>query len=215
VAAPDVTSSQVVENQMFFQIEEALFEHQGSWNVFSMSVGSADVGIPQVLTNWYKTQCTPTACTPWQPSASQSCPNWAAVAHQATSPTVSTTLRQNLDEVFEIVSEIQPSIRRIQVLSPYLVDRNRTGGARATANPCAAAATTAINDLDAIRPNALLGPGSPVRTADLRSLFGVNPVPAGVGTDAGLIQTTAPFGYPNPGRAGQAVIASDVAALVG
>ena len=138
----------------------------------------------------------------------QHCLDWAAVGRDVRSARVGGQIAQNLAQLLDAAVFADPDVRRIQVLEPGLVDRFIDNRSSRGANPCYDAATAAVGALDSIHVGSVVL-GRPVQIVDPRPAFGSADVPIGFpGSTTGLIQTTTPEGYPNPGSAGQAEIAS-------
>ena len=206
VASPGADTRSIVEHQLL-PVSQQLSTHRNSWNVISVSGGLDDTRLPGQLDRWYATQCNANDCTPWQPVRHQSCLDWAGVQHDAQSAQVVGQIRNDLATVFDQAVFADPDVRRIQVLEPGLVDRFLDNRPSEGANPCYSAATAVIGALDAIRPGTVVL-GLPVQVVDPRAAFGSSDVPTGPPSTDGLIQTTTPVGYPDPGRSGQSQLAT-------
>ena len=214
VAVPGATTRSMVQTQLG-PLEVQLATHRNSWNVFSLSGGLDDTSLPSQLNRWYATQCNPRDCAPWQPARGQSCLAWADVQRGVRSPRVGGQIARNLAELLDGAVFADPEVRRVEVLEPGLVDRFIDNRSNRGTNPCYGAATAAIGALDSIHVGSVVL-GRPVQIVDPRLAFGSADVPIGLpGSSAGLIQTTTPSGYPNPGAAGQAEIAALAAKAVG
>jgi hypothetical protein len=193
-----------------------------SWNWVGLSAGLVDAGIPAAM-RAYEGADPLSKTAPWEASTAAGCPDLSGALSSI--QTNGAAWRSNIQTFVSGINAVDPSLRVIQVLYPWLTELAQTGlqpngAVRTYTNPCASTADpnipNAANNRSVIQAlnNAVdlanVSATDNIFPLDLRQTFGNTPTGQRVYTsnqgafvrDSANLWLTRPDGYPYPSSIG-------------